>query len=310
MADNESFPKYLDVDVESAKAFYNSSTNLMLTLQLCDASVGEYIDEFIAFNNAKSSPQPIPNKINTLVDAFNKFDTLPVNIAYFWYKKINNQIDSVKSTAIKLCGKDFKQISDSIGSLGVGYLAYNSNTTPYHTYLLDDIRPTFYIPNNTFNKIHPKSYANLITTSKYIDALFKHNLAPSSEYDNANLIQSNKVSKQEGGAQMYAGEARSLTSHGDNLVTDVNTITKLEQFKAEIRKQITLTYSKLYKLINAIKGRVLINSTTNRESENIIFNSVVNVDIDTGVSLFDMFDILQNRIKDFDKHATIDTILK
>lgn len=310
MADIESFPKYLDIDIESCKKFYDSSSTLLSLLKNFDSSIDAYIDDYISLNNAKVSAQPSANKISALVSGFKKIDTIPTNIAYDWYKKINNQIDSVKSAVIELCGKDFKQISDSIGTLGSAYLAYNNNTTPYHSYLLDNIRPSFYVPGNTFNKIHPKAYANLINTSKCIDALFKYNLAPSSKDDNANLIQSNNVSTLEGGPQMYTGGAVSLKSHGDNLVTDVNSIASIEQFKMTIRTQITLVYKKLYKIINTIKSRVLYNTTSTRTSNNIFFDSVVNIDIDNKVSIYDMFDILQNKIKDFDKSITIDTILK
>ena len=310
MVDKESFAKYLDIDIESAKNFYDSSITLLDSLKEFDSTIDTYIDDFIAFNNAKVSSQPITNKTTALVNGFKKFDKLPSNIAYHWYKKINNQIDSVKTAAIELCGDDFKQISDSIGTLGSAYLAYNNNTTPYHSYLLDNIRPSFYVPGNTFNKIHPKAYANLINTSKYVDALFKYNLAPFSKDDNANLIQNNSAATLEGGPQMYMGQAVSLTSHGNNLITDVNSITSIEQFKSQIRTQITLVYKKLYKVINIIKSRVLYNTTSTRTSNNICFDSIVNIDIDNKVSIYDMFDILQNKIKDFDKDITIDATLK
>ena len=310
MADKESFAKYLDIDIESAKKFYESSSTLLDSLKEFDSTIDTYIDDFITFNNAKVSSQPAINKSIALANGFKKIDKIPTNIAYHWYKKINNQIEHVKSLAIKMCGDDFKQISDSIGSLGIGYLAYNNNTTPYHSYLLDNIRPSFYVPGNTFNKIHPKAYANLINTSKHIDALFKYNLAPYSKDDNANLIQNNSAAILEGGPQMYTGDAVSLTSHGNNLITDVNAITSIEQFKSYIRTQIILVYKKLYKIINAIKSRVLSNTTFSRVSEDISFASIVNVDIDTKASIYDMFDILQNKIKDFDKDITIDAILK
>ena len=250
----------------------SSITNSPFSLKEFDSTIDMYIDDFIAFNNAKVSPQPVTNKTTALVNGFKKFDKLPSNIAYHWYKKINNQIDSVKTAVIELCGDDFKQISDSIGSLGIGYLAYNNNTTPYHSYLLDNIRPSFYIPGNTFNKIHPKAYANLINTSKYVDALFKYNLAPHNKDDNANLIQTNDAASLEGGPQMYTGKAVSLTSHGNNLITDVNTITPIEQFKNYIRTQIILVYKKFYKNIKAIKSRVLYNTTSTRTSNNVFFD--------------------------------------
>lgn len=310
MADLESFPRYLDIDFESCKSFYLSSCDLLDTLQQYDSTVSTYIDDFIKYNNSKVSPQPINNKVLTLSGCFNKIDTLPTNIAYHWYKKINNQLDSVKSSIIKLCGKDYKTISDSIGSLSDAYLNYNGNTIPYYSYNIDYIRPIFYIPGNAFNKINPKAYANIITVSKSIDALFKHNLAPACNEENTNLIQSSNVYKHEGNKNIFNGNAYSLTAHGDNLVTDVPAITNVEQFKPIIKQQVKIIYKKLYKIISAIKNRTLINSTYNRNVIEMDFSSIVNTNIDTKVSIYDLFDILQNKIKDFDKTSSIDTILK
>ena len=74
MADKESFAKYLDIDIESAKKFYESSSTLLDSLKDFDSTIDTYIDDFIAFNNAKVSSQPAINKSIALANGFKKID--------------------------------------------------------------------------------------------------------------------------------------------------------------------------------------------------------------------------------------------
>ena len=110
MADSESFSKYLDIDIESCKNFYDSSSTLLSLLKNFDSSIDIYIDDYISFNNAKVSAQPTTNKVLALLSGFKKIDIMPSNIAYDWYKKINNQIE---------CDLSFEELNKNLNFFGI-----------------------------------------------------------------------------------------------------------------------------------------------------------------------------------------------
>lgn len=308
MADLESLPKLLSNVVEPTKTLYETSNTLLTELKTLDSNVADYIGDFILYNNVKVLSKPLRGMVTILNIIFRKIDKLPPYISLFWYKQIINNFKTVLTQIQDLNKTHFKPISESIGSLSNAYLAYNINTTPAYSYTNDDIRPNFYVPGNTFNKIHYKNYANLITASKYIDAVFYHNLAPTPSENDTCLIQSNSVSISEY-SNLYTKTLHAQLTHGDNLVTDVDAINQIETVKTELRKEINLIYEKTHKIINALKNRSLIHTTTPRTAKNITFNIVAGVNINNDTLIHETVDLTQQPYQDFDKGYVINDFL-
>lgn len=304
MDNTDCIPQLLSLNLEDTREFYDNSNTLIDLL----SNYANHLEDFINYNNAYVSPAPIKEQTNILSSISTKLKNMPNNIAFYWYKKINNQIDSVKKAIIKI-NPEFKTISDSIGQLSSPYSMYSDYTTPYYSYGVDNIRPTMYVPSNVFNKIPVHIYANLISASKLVDATFKHNLAPTIDDTDTNLIQSPVVISHENNKLLYSGSACSQTTHGENLVTDINAVSQANTLKIEIKKQITLCYSQLYNVINAIKGRSLLHTTSDRSTSFITFSSITKVDCNTEKLIWEMFDILQQKILS-NKTKTIENTLK
>ena len=308
MDKTDCLPHYASIDFESAKNFYDNSSTILETLRTFDQNIDTYINDFIKVNNAKVSPSPVSEITESLDTIFKKINTLPNNYALYWYKQIINQIDKIKSSIIQLNSSDFKQISESIGSLAGNYTMYNIYTTPYYTYNKDDIRPTCYIPNNVVNKLNRYCYANICQAGMKVDALFMHNLAPMVSEKGTNLIQSENTYLIEGGG-LYDGPTMSSTTHGDNLITDVKSVNIIYSASIAIKTQIKTTYKLLYNIINALKNRTVLHTTNIRDTQNISFSSLTHTNFDTETHISEIFDLLQQKISDYDKQITIESQL-
>lgn len=306
MDTSETLPTILTVNLEDTLSFYNNSNTLIDTLKQFGEDVSLYIDDFIKFNNTKTSPSPITERVEVLNSIFNKIDSLPDYIATFWYNTIQTQISQVKQSIIKLNPTTFKDLSDSIGSLASGIGIYTPLNTPFYTYTTDYIRPATYIPNSVRNKIPKTIYANLIICSKQIDTVFKHNLSPTPDEVDTNLIQSSNVGITE--LPTIYKKSYSSTAHGDNLVTDIDSLTQLNLLQTNVNIAIGLIYNKLYKIINCLKSRNFYNSP--RTVDTITFSSITKTDFASEKAISDCFDILQQKIADYNKKLTIESQLK
>ena len=300
-------PHYLAIDFESAKNLYENSSTILDVLKSFDQNIVSFINDFIDVNNAKVSPSPVEELTNSLDIIIKKLDTLPNNYAFYWYKQIINQIDTIKTNIEQLNPNDFKQISDSIGSLAGSRLSYNIYTTPFYTYNQTNIRPTCYIPNNTLVKISRNMYSNICEAGMKVDALFMHNLAPTVGEQGINLIQSENANLIEF-AGLYSGLTMSSTTHGDNLITDVKVINIIQSTSIAVRSQIKSVYKKLYNIINALKSWSL-HPTSTRSTRNISFNSLTYTNFEKETHISEMFDLLQQKISDYDKQITIESQL-
>lgn len=300
-------PHYLAIDFESAKKLYENSSTILDVLKSFDQSITIFINDFIDVNNAKVSPAPVDELTKSLDIIIKKLDTLPDNYAFYWYKQIINQIDAIKSNIERLNPNDFKQISDSIGSLAGSRLPYNIYTTPFYIYNQTNIRPTCYIPNSTLVKVSRNMYSNICEASMKVDALFMHNLAPMVGEQNTNLIQSETANLIEF-AGLYNGPTMSSTTHGDNLITDVKAINIIQSTSIAVRSQIKSVYKKLYNIINALKSWSL-HPTSTRNTQNISFNSLTHTNFEKETHISEIFDLLQQKISDYDKQITIESQL-
>ena len=301
-------PHYASIDFESAKNFYDNSSTILETLRTFDQNIDTYINDFIKVNNAKVSPAPVDELIDSLDTIFKKIELLPNNYALYWYKQIINQIDIIKTSIAKLNPDNFSQISESIGSLAGSYTMYNIYTTPYYAYNKDDIRPACYIPNNVVNKLNRYTYANICQAGMKVDALFMHNLAPMDGEKDTNLIQSSNTYFTESAA-LYNGPMMSSTTHGDNLVTDTQSVNIIYAASIAIKTQIKTTYKTLYNVINALKNRTVLHTTNTRDTQNISFSSLTHTNFGTETHISEIFDLLQQKISDYDKQITIESQL-
>lgn len=308
MDSTDCLPHYASIDFESIKSFYDNSSTILDALKTFDQNIDTYINDFINVNRAKVSPSPVSEITESLDTIFKKINTLPNNYALYWYKQIINQIDKIKSSIIQLNSSDFKQISESIGSLAGKYTMYNIYTTPYYIYNQSNIRPSCYIPNNVVNKLNRYCYANICQAGMKVDALFMHNLAPMIGEKGTNLIQSENAYLIEG-AGLYDGTTMSSTTHGDNLITDVKSVNIICNVSIAIKTQIKTTYKLLYNIINALKNRTVLHTTNVRDTQNISFSSLTHTNFDTEKHISEMFDLLQQKISDYDKQITIESQL-
>lgn len=308
MDKTDCLPHYISIDFESIKSFYDNSSTILDVLKTFDQNIDIYINDFINVNRAKVSPSPVSEITESLDNIFKKINTLPNNYALYWYKQIINQIDIIKSNIIQLNSGDFKQISESIGSLAGNYTMYNIYTTPYYIYNQSNIRPSCYIPNNVVNKLNRYCYANICQAGMKVDALFMHNLAPMVGEKDTNLIQSENAYIIEG-TGLYDGPTISSTTHGDNLITDVKSVNVIYNASIAIKTQIKTTYKLLYNIVNALKNRTVLHTTNVRDTQNISFSSLTYTNFDTEKHISEMFDLLQQKISDYDKQITIESQL-
>ena len=303
-------PHYLAIDFESAKKLYENSSTILDVLKSFDQSITIFINDFIDVNNAKVSPAPVDELTKSLDIIIKKLDILPDVYAFYWYKQIINQIDVIKSNIERLNPNDFKQISDSIGSLAGSRLPYNIYTTPFYIYNQTNIRPTCYIPNSTLVKVSRNMYSNICEAGMKVDALFMHNLAPMAGEQDTNLIQSEDVNFIEftGFTGIYDDVTMSSFAHGDNLVTDVTAINIIQSTSVVVRSQIKSVYKKLYNIINALKSWSL-HPVSTRNTQNISFSSLTHTNFEKETHISEMFDLLQQKISDYDKQITIESQL-
>ena len=303
-------PALLNNILEYSSSLYSNSNTLLNLI-----SNSECLGDFINFYNAKSSPSPSSNITASLYTTLLNLPNLPAPIGYYWVKKVRSQVDKIQSDLSLLLGiikQNIPELSDTIGYAFNTYSMYTDSTTPYYSYLSTTIRPNFYLTGNTFHKINKYTFANIQMTSRYVDTLFKHNLAPTPEeatnpdLPKPNLIQSINVAKTEY-INPYDGDAKSKTAHGENLVTDVNMTATGETIKILVKKHIKLIFSTLYSIINFLKSRSLQQP---RSIENNSIEIATKIDIDSNKVIFEKFDILQQKIQDFDDIKTIESILK
>lgn len=304
-------PQYLNTVLEYSTELYdNSNTLLTMINNMFGSTASSGVGDFIRVNNAKSAADPVESTTAALLTVYTNIDKYPAYLAYYWIKKFDTQIQQIQtnlSNLLALTKSAVPKLSDSIGTVGHTYSMYNDQTTPYYSYLVSNIKSNFYIPGNTFNKLNKDDFVNVCLAGKYTDIIFKHNLAPSPGETNKNLIQSSGVNNTEYNELLYISSAKAGTTHGDNLVTDINTAAQYSKLKMVIKTNIFLLLPKISNIIMFLKGRVL---QSTRNLNPLYFNTVTSTDYKKRETIIEQFDILQQKLQNFANKNTIEKSLK
>jgi len=217
MSTTSLLPDYIGIVQDTSLNFYNSSTNLLDTLENYLAEINENIkfNKSLVTTNVLSAYTALYNELNSTVFTVANFELVNGQIVNAGLKPLDNQFilyfvekylslaDSYKTVINKGITNNsfFAPFSDDIGCTIETSTILDDSTVPYFDIYTQNYLYPINIPTTLLNKVSLNEKIILKTFSFYTDPLLRNNLYGLQTGNlNANTAQ---------------------TSHGTNLINDV-----------------------------------------------------------------------------------------
>jgi len=290
---NTSFPKLADINFAKNTDFVKKFSNYLDVIGNFTTEIGISLDYY----NCLVSGDVTTSLINFYKDINdNKLKILSNDFVNFWVNRFSSTTEPLKQIILEEVGSDknsfFTELSDSIGILLNSYNLLDDATIPFFDYTTNIYNAPNTIPVQLRNKISPTTLQVANNLSKSNTILMRNNLK--------------KINLPTPGVDPSAD---ALTSHGLNLITDLNSYVIINNNLAEPIYSLIKYYSNIYSYIAFLNNignndgynpRDATEKTgTNQQYINELFFSL---DIE---KITQTVDLLQRKFKNIMSYSTI-----
>jgi len=290
---NTSFPKLADINFAKNADFVKKFSNYLDVIGNFTTEIGISLDYY----NCLVSGDVTTSLINFYKDINdNKLKILSNDFVNFWVNRFSSTTEPLKQIILEEVGSDknsfFTELSDSIGILLNSYNLLDDATIPFFDYTTNIYNAPNTIPVQLRNKISPTTLQVANNLSKSNTILMRNNLK--------------KINLPTPGVDPSAD---ALTSHGLNLITDLNSYVIINNNLAEPIYSLIKYYSNIYSYIAFLNNignndgynpRDATEKTgTNQQYINELFFSL---DIE---KITQTVDLLQRKFKNIMSYSTI-----
>ena len=230
---NTTFPKLTDINFAKNTEFVKKFSNYLDVIGDFEAEVGISLDYYNALvtGDVATSLTKFYKNLND-----KKLTILNNDFVDFWVKRFSSTSEPLKQIIYSEVGTDrnsfFTELSDSIGILLNSYNLLDDSTIPFFDYTTSIYGAPNTIPVQLRNKISP-------TTLQIANDLSK----------NATILMRNNLKKINLPVPGVDPSADALTSHGLNLITDLNSFVLINNSLTVPVFNLIKYYSKIYSYI-------------------------------------------------------------
>jgi len=248
----------------------------------------------IDYHNSVKSGNPvskIPQFFNQIES--NKLSELDNEYVFYWYKKLNSLSDVIKQQVAINEDNFLANPSDSVGILANQNSKYDDSVSPLFDYKCDFGAPNI-IPVSVKSKLSPTALA----------------LCEEMSLKNSSLMKSNLINIQRtSDATNMAID--STTSHGLNLVTDLNfylsvNTTVLNQYVEKLKSTFNRTYTYVNYFSNINEQRAYNPRNYNANNLQQIYNIQYDANVENTVQ---SFDVMHKQVVESRSSRTIEKVL-